>query len=260
MTKYEKIIDHVFFTHFEKGIRDFEFQREELAEASATLGLRRQKNLGDIVYTFRYRRPLPDSIRETEPDGLEWIIEGAGISAYRFRLVRANRISPSESRATIKIPDSTPEIIAAHSMSDEQALLAIVRYNRLIDVFLGLAAFSLQNHLRTTVRRVGQIEIDEVYVGVDSDGRQYVVPVQAKGGTDQLSVVQSKQDIACCEEKFPELICRSVSAQFIEENLIALFELELEDDLIVVREERHYRLVPHSEISAADLRRYRHSL
>ena len=70
-------------------------------------------------------------------------------------------------------------------MSDEQALLAKVRYNRLIDVFLGVAAYSLQNHLRTTVSDVGQLEIDEIYVGVDRQGRQYVMPVQAKGGSDR---------------------------------------------------------------------------
>jgi len=50
--------------------------------------------------------------------------------------------------AAIKIPDATPEIVAAYALSDEQALLAKVRYNRLLDIFLGVAAYSLQNHLR----------------------------------------------------------------------------------------------------------------
>jgi len=71
---------------------------------------------------------------------------------------------------TIKIPDATPEIVSAHAMSDEQALLAKIRYNRLIDVFPGVSAYSLQNHLRTTVEHIGQIEVDEIYVAVDSAG------------------------------------------------------------------------------------------
>ena len=34
---------------------------------------------------------------------------------------------------------------------EEQMLLGIARYNRLIDTFLGLTTYSLQNQLRTTV-------------------------------------------------------------------------------------------------------------
>jgi hypothetical protein len=62
----------------------------------------------------------------------------------------------------------------------------------------------------------------------------YVIPVQAKGGNDQLSVVQAKQDIACCKEKFPALICRSVSAQFMDNSRIAMFELTVEDNHVLV--------------------------
>jgi len=33
-----------------------------------------------------------------------------------------------------------------------------------------VSAYSLQNHLRTTVEHIGQIEVDEIYVAVDSAG------------------------------------------------------------------------------------------
>ena len=148
--------------------------------------------------------------------------------------MRLNRIEPREELLTIKVPDATPEIITAYALSDEQALLAKVRYNRLVDVFLGITTFSLQNHLRTTVKEVGQIEIDEIYVGIDRHGRQYVVPVQAKGGNDKHGVVQTQQDLLCCAEKFPNLICRAVSAQFMSEERIAMFELAAQDGEIKV--------------------------
>jgi hypothetical protein len=144
----------------------------------------------------------------------------------------------------------------SYALSDEQALLAKVRYNRLLDVFLGLATYSLQNHLRTTVRNLGQVEVDEIYVGIDKRGCQYVLPVQAKGGADQLSVVQAKQDIACCQEKFPHLVCRAISAQFISADLIALFELALDGDIVKIIEEKHYLLVPGDQISSVDLQSY----
>ena len=224
--------------------------------AASELGIRLPKNLGDVIYSIRYRTPMPDSILKIQPRGMEWIIEGAGRSKYVFKLVRINRIVPNQELVAVKIPDSTPEIVNAYALSDEQALLAVLRYNRLIDIFLGLAAYSLQNHLRTTVSSIGQVEIDEIYVAVDRHGRQFVLPVQAKGGSDQLSVVQTKQDIACCAEKYPNLICRAISAQFMEDDLIALFELMVVNDEVKVVEERHYRLAPFDQIDESDLRSY----
>ena len=184
------------------------------------------------------------------------MIELAGHATYRFRLSQINRIVPNSNLIQIKIPDSTPEIIA-YALSDEQAKLAKVRYSRLIDIFLGITTYSLQNHLRTTVPDIGQIEIDEIYVGVNRNGTHFVIPVQAKGGNDQIGIVQTKQDIACCAVKFPELICRPVAAQFMADNLIAMFELALEGDEIAVVEEKHYKMVPADEIYDEELRSYR---
>jgi hypothetical protein len=158
---------------------------------------------------------------------------------------------------TIGIPDGTPEMIRAYALDDEQALLAIVRYNRLIDIFLGLTTYSLQNHLRTTVKGVGQIEIDELYVGMDKYGCHYVIPVQAKGGNDQISVVQTMQDLAWCNQKFPEMRQRAISAQFMGSERIAMFELTVEDSVIKVVEERHFKLIPASELDQAAIRNYR---
>jgi hypothetical protein len=254
--RYQTIIEKVFFDHYKKGLSEFEFTRGELTAIATSLGIELPKNLGDLVYSFRYRGELPIKILRTADKGLEWVIEGAGRAKYRFKKVRLNRIVPREELITVKIPDATPEIIAAYALSDEQALLAKVRYNRLVDVFLGITAFSLQNHLRTTVKDVGQIEIDEIYIGIDRNGRQYVVPVQAKGGTDRHGVIQTQQDIQCCAEKFPNLICRAVSAQFMSGERIAMFELTVNDGDVRVVEERHYKLVPADMIDLADLKLY----
>ncbi len=145
-------------------------------------------NIGDIIYSFRFRTALPQAIVVTQPKGLEWIIEGKGKSRYSFRLVPATRIKPREDLISISVPDATPEIIRAYALDDEQSLLAVVRYNRLIDTFLGLTTYSLQNHLRTTVKNIGQIEIDELYIGLDKHRCHYVIPVQAKGGKDQIGI------------------------------------------------------------------------
>jgi hypothetical protein len=254
--RYTALIERIFLNGYKPGMTEIPFHRDELALTAKRLHIVLPKNLGDVIYSIRYRMLLPKAIEKTQPSGKEWVIEGRGKSQYAFCLVAVNRILPNPNLAAIKIPDSTPEIVAFNALSDEQALLAKVRYNRLLDIFLGVAGYSLQNHLRTTVAGLGQVEIDEIYVAVDKRGRQYVLPVQAKGGSDRLSTVQARQDIACCTEKFPGLICRAISAQFIENDLIALFELGMSDGDIRILEERHYRLVPADQITQADLKTY----
>ncbi len=256
LNRYQAIIERVFFRHYKAGATQVVFERDELVEVATELKIELPKNLGDVVYSVRYRTPMPAKVAKTQTPGHEWIIDGVGRSQYAFRLSRISRVEPNPDLVTIKIPDATPEIIAAYALSDEQALLAKVRYNRLIDIFLGVTAYSLQSHLRTTVEAIGQIEIDEVYVGVDRTGRQFVIPVQAKGGSDRLSAVQARQDIICCAEKFPDLICRAISAQFMPGDIIALFELTLENGAIKVASETHYRLVPAADISREELLSY----
>ena len=256
LNRYQAIISAVFKQHFKKGESEFDFTRDEFVAIAQALKIELPKNVGDVIYSFRYRNELPEKIRATATAGSEWIIQGGGRARYRFKLVTLNRIVPRSELITIKVPDATPEIITAYALGDEQALLAKVRYNRLIDVFLGISASSLQNHLRTTVKAVGQIEIDEIYVGIDRHGRQFVVPVQAKGGSDKHGVVQTQQDVACCAEKFPGLICRPVSAQFMADNRIAMFELAVVGGDVKVVDEKHYQLVAASSISIEDLQQY----
>ena len=255
--RYKALIEQIFSNHWSKGATAFEFHRDEIKQTAKHLKIVLPDNIGDVPYSFRYRTPLPNSIIETQPKGLEWIIEGAGRSRYRFKLVPATRIRPREDLVRIAIPDATPEIIRAYALDDEQALLAIVRYNRLIDTFLGLTTYSLQNHLRTTVKDIGQIEVDELYVGVDKQGRHYVIPVQAKGGKDQIGVVQTTQDIKFVEQKFSGVRCRAVAAQFMEDRVVALFELALQGPEVKVVEERHYQLVPAENLDPAAIRNYR---
>ena len=257
MNRYQALIDKVFFDRFFEGAAELVFHRDEIEKAAAALGIDRVKNLGDVTYSFRHRNPLPQSILDTQPEGREWIIEGAGKGRYKFKLATtASRIVPRDDLVVIDMPDATPEVIRAHKLDDEQALLAMVRYNRLIDTFLGLTAYSLQNHLRTTVRGVGQIEIDELYIGIDKLGCHYVIPVQAKGEKEQIGIVQPTQDIRFAEQKFPGMRCRAVAAQFLRDAVIALFELTLQAGEIKVVEERHYRLVPADHLDAESIRRY----
>lgn len=256
VTQYDRIIELVFAQRFSVGSAQVEFARDDLVEAASILGLHRPKNLGDIPYSFRYRKDLPQSIADTAPLGYEWVIRGAGTGLYRFDLARALDLSPNASLAVTKIPDATPGIISRYAQTDEQALLAVIRYNRLIDTFVGVTCYSLQNHMATSVPNVGAVEVDEVYVGLDKRGAHYVFPVEAKGAKDRLGRVQIEQDFAMCAAKFPNLICRPIGAQFMDESTIVLFEFERSRDDLAISNERHYALVGNDALSDADLSVY----
>ena len=258
--RYSAIIEAIFRAKHRPGQSEVAFERADIVTQADKMGIETPKNLGDLIYSFRYRTRLPNSVLGTAPAGKTWIIRSAGRSSYRFVLVTDLPLAPNPNLVVTKVPHATPGIIARYAFSDEQAVLALVRYNRLIDLFLGIACYSLQNHLRTTVCGLGQVETDEIYVGIDQRGVHYVVPVQAKGGSDRLSRVQIEQDIALCAEKLPSLICRPVGMQLLADDLIALFGFEKDGDDIKVSAEQHYRLVAADAVTDEDLHRYRQRL
>jgi hypothetical protein len=255
-SRYDVIIEDIFFSHYRRGQTKLVFERKEIEAAASKLKIRLPKNLGDLVYSFRYRTELPERIVQTAPEGMHWIIRPAGPSRYSFNLSAEAKIQPSALLAITKVLDSTPGIIEKYALNDEQALLAKIRYNRLVDTFTSLTCFSLQSHLRTTVPGMGQVETDEIYIGIDKRGVHYVLPVEAKAASDRVGVVQIEQDFAVCKAKFPEAIARPVAAQFIDPATIAMFEFGLGEQGVVITSEKHYKLVLPSDLSEEELREY----
>ncbi len=259
---YDSVVQKLFFDGYKDGLSSFEFEREAIAKTAAELNVPVPKNLGDVVYSYKYRKPLPADIRLTAPSGLEWRLVNVGRARYRFALGKEFRVAPNASIVAAKIPNATPGMISKYALSDEQALLAILRYNRLIDMFLGVTCYSLQSHLRTSVRpdpedkATMQIEVDEVYIGVDGEGAHYIIPVQAKGGNDKIAIQQIEQDMLLCSQQFPTLKSVPIAAQFMSGGGIALFAFAATEDGARVVRERHYRLVGPNEVNEEDLFAY----
>jgi len=92
---------------------------------------------------------------------------------------------------------------------------------------------------------------------IDKKGSHYVFPVQAKGVSDKIGVVQIDQDLAVCVQKFPRLICRPIAAQSMGNKLIALFELESTERQIRIVSQKHYRLANPDELRPEELETYR---
>ncbi|PCJ51185.1 MAG: endonuclease [Candidatus Hydrogenedentota bacterium] len=260
MSKYDQVISKVFHDNYHTGSIRVPFTREELAKACDELNINRIKNLGDIPYSYRFRKELPESIRSEVASPTEWIITGTGIGSYEFRQASPGKIEPANNRHRVKIPDATPEIVKRYAPgTDEQALLTKVRYNRLIDIFSGLTCYSIQNHLRTTIKDVGQIEIDEIYLGISKKGTHFVIPCQAKSPGDRFGIVQVMQDIEFCKTRYPNAICKPIALQFLTENDVAILELSVNEcseiiNLSVV-DERHYELVSRDGLSDNEIRK-----
>lgn len=249
-TKYERIISHIFDERFEQGSTGFDFPRAAIQEAADAIHVSRVSNVGDVIYTFRSRKSLPASIREHAPRNREWIIRTTSSGSYRFDLIEHARFHVNSQLSETKIPDSTPALIHLYRQSDEQALLAIIRYNRLVDIFTRLSCFSVQSHLRTSLQSSGQIEVDELYVGLDRRGAHYVLPVEVKSASDQLGFIQIDNMFELCRERFSGLVARPIAAQFISDDQIAMLEFERRANSIEIDvvSERRFRLVPSSEL------------
>lgn len=263
MSRYSDILEKVFEMKFTKGMKKIPFERTDLDIATDKLKIDRIKNLGDIVYSVRYREELPDSIQKKAQKDCEWVIVGAGKGSYEFRLAKKAKVTASnpDTREQIKVLDSTPEVLSMYAPSrDEQALLTRVRYNRIIDLFLGLACYSIQNHYRTSVDGLGQIEVDEIYIGFGRNGNHFVIPCQAKSPGDQFGVVQVLQDIILCRQQYKTAIVRPIGLLFTGEHSLAVMELSATEDneilALKVIDEKHYQLVRKDDLSAIEISNY----
>lgn len=272
---YGDVISRVFELHYKPGRKRFDFARTDLLVVMKNMGLDLTgdektvaRNIGDIIYSFRFRRDFPETILKTAPVGKMWIILGRGDARYEFRLITEPKLAMDEALPISKLHDATPEIVGRFRLSDEQAVLARIRYNRLVDLFCRCVAHSLQNHLRTKVEGVGQIEVDELYVAANRQGEHFVIPLQAKSEGDRVGVSQLLQDLEYCRTAHPDFRARPLAAQPVkrvidgeEVEVIAMFEFGCTvtdaDVTITKLNERHFALLPANRVGREDFEKAR---
>ena len=66
---YSLIIERIFQSKFQPGMREIDFERGDIVKVGGELKIDLPKNLGDLVYSFRYRSALPKSIQSTSGKG-----------------------------------------------------------------------------------------------------------------------------------------------------------------------------------------------
>lgn len=241
---YDQVVLAVFRKHWRKGARDVPFTKDDLIEEAARIGLT-VKNFADILYTYRSRRALPGDILRHG----NWVITAKGAGKYAFQAVTGLSIIEIPAHLKVyQIPCAVPDIVSSNLARDEQGLLTVVRYNRLLDVFTGLACFHLQSHVRTHIKGHGQVEVDELYVGIDKDGQGFVLPVEAKDVGESLGVGKVVALTLFGQHKYPSLVCRPIAVVRESEARITCIEFEPVTDIakVAIVEVRRYNLIKES--------------
>lgn len=269
---YQNILTELFFGvdfcafESDQSRPEMRFTTDQVDKAREKFQSERLGNVGDVTFAFRSKRQaIPDRITKTAPKGYVWTVVNVSSGLHAFKLdFEENQFSFGKGRSETSVLDATPEIVKQFALfRDEQALLTIVRYNRLVDLFLGLTAYSIQNHMKTAIKtiegRSKQIEIDEVYVGVDQDGHQYLIPVQARRNGEGLSSDQIMSDILFCQQQidnnFPDMRFKSVGVEFTNSgdmHRIAFAEFELQNGHVRVKRDRVYLLKEIGEFKKPD--------
>lgn len=85
--RYAALIKKIFSDRFKKGMLEVPFSREDLVQAAHDLSIVLPKNLGDVIYSIRYRVALPEAVTKHAPKGREWIIEGRGTGKSSLSVV-----------------------------------------------------------------------------------------------------------------------------------------------------------------------------
>ena len=245
MKEYDRIILRLFEVlyaqHGDVGV--LAFTKDEMEQVADELGIV-IKNVPDILYTYRSgRSPLPDEILARG----EWALRGAGKGSYEFvRLTRSPHVQIPDDIEITPILDATPQIVLKYQSADEQALLARLRFNRLVDIFTGLTAYHLQGHFRTTVSGLGQVEIDDLYIGVNENGQGFLLPLEAKSDTpkDQLGVIQITQMVLLAREHFRDLPVRPIGVKAMPDGSLVFLEFNAVEEAndMRTRQIKRYRL------------------
>lgn len=102
-SSYDMIIETLFFAHFVKGGKEFYFNRTEIEETAKQIGVSVPKNIGDVIYTYRYRQELPQRVLNSAPRGKQWVIRPAGYGKYKFGLTALAVVNPTPGLVETKI-------------------------------------------------------------------------------------------------------------------------------------------------------------
>lgn len=222
---YVPILRELVRRFHEPGSQRVEFTVRDVRQIADDLGIE-IGNAPDLVYRMRARTRLPDDILDM---GFT-ILRGVGRGRYALEvggeaIVRLpeHEILDHNDQTPLPVRRLLPEDLV---QLDEQGLLTIVNYCKLLDHFTGMTVYRLRSHVRRSVPDVGQAELDEIDVGVAmrDDDAPVVFPIEAKAADEVINRVQIATAVAYCETYFPGHEIRPIVVKLTYDGVLHFLE------------------------------------
>lgn len=116
-----------------------------------------------------------------------------------------------------------PETLAE---MDEQALLTMASYCKLLDHLTGMTIYRVRSHVRKSVPGIGQAELDAIDVGIakSEDDIPVIFPIEAKALADALNRVQIFNMVQYAEHYYRGLTVRPLAIKVDEKSVLHVVE------------------------------------
>lgn len=242
LSDMDRIMIQLFLSKYSSDADSFNFTLDEVREIARgnSIPLR---NPADFTYQYRARRAMPEQVLDLG----HWIIVGAGKGQYVMQRIESSPHFEYEiPDAYTSIQDITPTSVVPLLRDDEMSSLTRLRYCEVVSHFTGLDCHEIQTHYRSFVQGIGQVEIDEFYVGKGEAG-VFLLPLEAKGNveSDLLGRLQISQMVSTMEQDFPGVQRRILAMKHLGDDDYLMFELTNSSDPNDIEIERisRYRLV-----------------
>lgn len=202
--KYEAAILKVFENKREEGHTTDDaipFESADIRSALDELGY--WTRISDLVYAYSYRSDLPEEIGEY---GYKAVISigKSGSGDYYFTKNEQTINIPDPDETHFVDLDEVPDAVRKFTTANEQGSLTRARWLNLIDDFTGLDCYHLQGHMREGAK----LEVDDFYIGVDTEGAFHAIIIEAKESHEELKRSQIVRNTRGTEERseFPNSV------------------------------------------------------
>jgi hypothetical protein len=222
---YVPILREIVRRSYTEGTQRIEFTKQDIEQVAGELGIK-VGNAADLVYRMRARTRLPDDILDlgfTILRGIDrgrYVLEVGGEAVVHLpehEILDHNDQTPLPVRRLL--PENLVDL-------DEQGLLTMIGYCKLLDHFTGLTVYRLRSHVRRSVPNVGQAELDEIDVGIAlrDDDIPVVFPLEAKAADEVINRVQIATSVAYCETYFPGHEIRPIAVKLTYDGIVHFLE------------------------------------
>ena len=243
---YVPILVDIFQRKYQDGDEIVEFTLDEVRETAERLDIK-IRNPSDLIYRMKSRTKLPSEMLDKGFKIIKIVKKGV----YQFQLGESTIVDLTRENV-FQIQDTTPVAVRRFleeklSEIDEQGLLTIIHYCDLLSHFTGLKIYRLKSHVRKSIVNIGQVEVDEVDIGIGLDSLEtpIIFPIEAKSASDPLNWTQIANQVNFSKQLFLNYVIRPIGIKVGYDSLLHIIEFtpEMEANKIKIKNSATYNLI-----------------